>query len=352
MDPMHAPTILFPMILTPFVLVLPASARAAQGPDEEIEVRPGSRVVLTLGENDATLQGHGPSRAFGFDADFDGRLVVWARSDEVDPYLQVYRATDRKDMIGNRGGPSSLFEDDDSGGGTTACVGITVRQNEPVAITVAIRPGEAGKLELVVVAAAENDKTKQCALSMRTRLGEVQRLIAEGSFDEARTMLAAILQDGEQADELGLSIGIASATRTAAFAAAQAGAADEARRAWEDVLAHDGRVLPPDHPTALLNREEAGRALSALGDTGRARELLEGVLAVRERRLKETDDIVLRVRDALALVLEHTGELEAARNQYQRVLAARRMEHSEPHALVERARENLERVEAALKARH
>src|SRR6187397_1879702 len=87
---------------------------------------PGKASQFELAGSDSVLSGHGPWRTFDYELTLDGTLHVWASSKDFDPILRVTNS------VG-----ALLAEDDDSGGGTTAYVALTISRDQFPSITVA-----------------------------------------------------------------------------------------------------------------------------------------------------------------------------------------------------------------------
>ncbi len=182
---------------------------------------------VVLSEDDPVLEGHGFSRAIEHDAVFSGTLYIWAQSNDLDPFLQV-----EVDWAFDS-------EDDDSGGGTTACIELEVEAEQALRIlAAAVDPGAAGVLELHLVAAPETDATCEAARWARERLEEVERLRAFGDLSAARTVLARILERLEA--ELGAeqSARIAAVLGDLGVPAYEAGALETASSALEKARSH------------------------------------------------------------------------------------------------------------------
>jgi CHAT domain-containing protein len=93
-----------------------------------------------------------------------------------------------------------------------------------------------------------------------------------------------------------------------------------ARSAWEAVLAHREKTLPPDHPDLRTAQRDLCVVLTEFGELRAARKLGEEVLASCVRSLSDNHRETQKARFTLAPVLIQLGDLEGARSLQEKVL--------------------------------
>ena len=285
-------------------------------------------------------------------SDFEGTLHVWVESADFDPSLSV-----------DPGDGLALREDDDSGGGTTAWLGLGVAPGQRVRVRVEHESVELGAAVLHLVAAPESEATRAADRAGEAALEEVERLRVGGEFDAARERLALLLDRLDEVEGRATSARLAGLTWRAAGLALGLGATDLDTRARAAVVAALERFLPashrdligargnlavalkrvgdlegalqleqevydqwirllePDHPSLQDARNNLATTRLRLGDLAGARELQERVVAGLERQLEPDDPALLAARVSLAATWYALGELEAARELLERVHA-------------------------------
>ncbi len=293
------------------VLLLLAGAALAQEPRQPgaadpFQVHPDDPlhrfVELEIPLDGATIE---------WTSDFEGTLHVWARSQVGDPVLAV-----------SVGGADAVA-DDDSGGGTTACIAVGVQDGQIVVIAARSVGRREGTTEVHWVASPENDETRAAIERAKELLGEVEVAQRDQEHERARALVAEVLDVLRGADGGAASIGIAQMASQTGAAAHRLGAFETCLEAWSALLVTYERALPEDHPYPLVFRRNVALTMKELGDLVGARTLEEGVVAAYERILPEDHSELLAARDRLATTMRQQGELAGARALQESVLAAR-----------------------------
>ncbi len=305
------------------VLVL-SGAPAAQESANPFHVHaddPLHRVAeLQLGTDGALVEGM---------ADFDGTLYVWVRSNEIDPVLAV--------VVGTRDAKA----DDDSGGGTTASLRLTVEPGEPVTMAVHAVDGSAGAAELHWLACPETDETRAAVERAKALLANAEAAEAEKDFERARAIVAEAIDVLRGARGREQSSRITELAWRSGFVADRLGAIDACWVAWNLTLAARERALPEDHPDLLAARLNLASMMRMRGDLVGARALAERVLAARERLLHGDHPDLVRARQNLASMMFEQGDLAGARSLFERVLRSRERTLLADHPDLLAARRNL-----------
>jgi len=321
---------------------------------EPIPASPHDRVIeLEITEHDEiAIDGRGPTAFAEYEAQFDGTLHIWTRS-ELDLFLQVDDASE--------GHP--LASDDNSGGGTTPYIALEVKRGDWLVVLIAGDPGAFGSLTLHLLAAVETQAGRAAAKLARDLRRSATRLASEGQRAAARDLMAKALPEtmdtgslghpdllrawaglANSMEAMGDSVGarslresvLAARERTLpaghpdlframanlAISAQAQGDLARARALNEAVVAAFESTLPADHPSLLLARGNLAALLSKMGDLTEARALRESVLAGYERTLPADHSDLLRARAGLAVSMSMMGDLAGARALRESVLAS------------------------------
>lgn len=214
-----------------------------------IETPTDELIGIELGAHDQPLKGRGPSKVFPYTADFSGTLFVWAASEELDPCLRI---EDEERRL--------LAEDNNSGGGTTACIARLVEPDQRLNVIVASSgPKGAGKLELHLIAAPENDATRAFADGAESVLSEIGEFRANGELDQARKVLSLLVAELEQLEGAERSALVVRACWQLGLAAYEVGDLDDVHELFEAVHAARERLLPPRSPRFARGQAESRR---------------------------------------------------------------------------------------------
>jgi CHAT domain-containing protein len=288
-------------------------------------------VELELAEDDeALIDGRGPTAVVDYEVRFDGWLHVWAES-ELDLFLQLddVRAFE------------TLTSDDDSGGGTTPYVSLPVRNGTRIALLVAGHPGDAGEFTLLVRSALEPLEVRIAAAELFSSVAEAERLTDEGERDGAREVVDRAMRKLQITDGAADSRLITDMLFGLGGVAFDLGDLASSRAAYEMVLVHRESRRPEDHPDLANARGNLALSLHPMGELARARELREAVLASCERTLPEDDAKLTRSRANLAISMHVMGDLAGARALREAVVAARERTLPEHHPDLLHARGSL-----------
>ena len=271
---------------------------------------------VVLSEDDPILEAHGPYRAVEYVVNFSGTLYVWAQSDELDPFLRV-------EVDG-----AFDSEDDDSGGGRTACIGLEVEPEQWLSVTVAAAAGATGAVELHVVAAPETKETLEAARWARERLEEVERHSASGNPEAARELLGRFLEELRGMPQETMSPMVARPLRSLCIIARRLGLLLEASELGEIVLPVYARTLPNYHPRLSVLQFDLASIWYNLRDFKRAHELYQFVLDAFEHICGPGETRLVRARLHLAMTKLALDKYEGVRSLLDSVLGAH--EHCPP----------------------
>jgi CHAT domain-containing protein len=297
--------------------MLPLLAALALAPPqglglEPFPASPFDRVIeLEIAADDEPLiDGRGPTVVAEYLVEFEGTLHVWTRS-EMDLFLQV----DDVQAFG------TLGADEDSGGGSTPYVHMEVRGGERLAILVAGGTGVTGLLTLRVMAAPETEVTRTAAATGHDALERARRLASEGDRAGSRapvsSAIAQLVNTAGAADSRRVT-GVLS--ELGHFAYSDLSDFESSRDAWDLVMRHYERTLPPDHPALQSVRNNLASMIMALGNLDGARALQEQVLEVLSRTLPPDHPDLQAARINLANTIKTLGDLDGARALEEQVL--------------------------------
>ena len=292
----------------------------------DVAPAPGTSTVFHVLPSDGTRREH----LFHHEAGFRGTLWIWARSTTLDPVLVVESAEG-----------DVLAANDNSGGGTTACVSLGVTSGQCLVIIVGVETTSAGEVQLHLADAPETDQTLAAAQEAQEALEVVKQLHERGSLDAARQHVGALVEDSLRAPGAEASEAIADSLWSAGFAANSLALLDLTSRAWGATRAHRERTLPPHHPDLQAARQNLASTLFELGDLHSARALFEQVLDVREITLPTDDHNLQATRANLAVTIRALGDLHGARALQEQVLEVSNRNLSPIHRDLQAARLNL-----------
>lgn len=274
------------------LIELDALSALEPGREQHSDPPPRGLARLQVGPESASLE---------HVAAFAGTLHVWARSETVDPLLQVEPGTGGEPL-----------EDDDSGGGTTAHIAVEVVSGQSLTFRISPSSEGSGTVELHWIAAPETEATLAAAGEAEGEMRAIVHLHVEGDFEGARDRLEALLEDLAKVDGARTSQQIAEALGRIGFGAYRLQSLRAASRALRSCQEHRERVLPPDHPDLLFAKQNLGVVLHDLGDLEAALELSELVYAARKRLLDPNHPDLLAAAQNLARTCRKRGDLERA----------------------------------------
>ncbi len=290
------------------------------------ELVPEKVMEIDLGASDPVLEGYGPSCTFEYEVTFDGTLCVWATSSTGDPVLRI---------LDSQAEP--LAEDDDSGGGTTACVTFDVLRNEHPQIAVAIKAPSSGRVMLHVSEAPETWATRAGAARALRAVAAAEQLEAP----DARAKLIAALDELLRIEGATRSARVAEACHYIGTAAEARGEFQSARAARTAYLDHLERTLPDEAPRLQSAREGLACTLYDFGEVASSRSLFEKVLEVRSRTLPDDHHDLLHARHNVARTLLSLGDIPGARTLLERLVDTRSRTLPDDHHELQTAREGL-----------
>ena len=246
-------------------------------------------------------------------AQSEGRLHLWAESDDLDPVLRVLAAGGQLRAEDKQG---------HGGGGTTAYVSLGASAGESWTVEVAPSlEGAEGTARLTIAWSLESDATRDAASWGRSGLDEIRRLATETSSEVARAELDSLVVELLALPGRDRSALLAGLLEDLASLAEDLGDLAGARVARKAVLEHTQRTYPPAHGRLLDARARLATALEALGEGDAGLALRELNVEVAQQHMGEDDENLHWTRRALALAYKERGELEQALTMEQRALA-------------------------------
>ncbi len=302
--------------------------------DAASPIEAGAPVQVVIGADAPGLAGHGRFVAFRHVSDFAGHLYVWARSEELDPFLRLAKPS---------GEP--LAEDDDSGGGTTAALRLSVVPGQELRVLVAATASDGpGAVTLCLVAAPETDATRAAVQAAQASIEEVKQARQRGEPERARLRLREAIFALLDSDQERRSTLVVDAAWILGSSAQKLGDFEAASDAFTFAVEQRARCLPPDHRALMKARGNLANARYSLGDLQGARDLERSVLEVLERTLSADHPDLLLARTNLALTIERMGDLRGAFALLESVLEERERSLPANHRNVLVARLNLANV--------
>ena len=310
-----------PMLLTPLLCLL-----IAPQADELLPPHPLDRVV------ELELTADEPLR-YEYESEFDGTLHIWTSS-ELDLALRIEAAGDAK----------LLAEDDNSGGGTTPYISHEVKPGDELVIFVS-QGGEAeaesGEIALHLIAAPENDATREATLAARKVEKAADELIEQGERGRARELLEPVVSELRATDGAEYSKQVSDVLHGLGISCRNAGAIQVGLAARDWVHRQRERTLPADHSDLLAARRNLAGSMAEMGDIAGARAVFEAVLEARERSLPADHPKLLASRLNLAVLMKQMGDLAGARALEESALEAYERSLPADHPELLRARLNL-----------
>ena len=203
--------------------------------------------------------------------------------------------------------------------GRSACVVVNVTPGARLRVHLESPRPEALDLRLHV--APESEETLMMAGALEDALREGQALHARGETREARTFIAAVLDEARTIQEPESSRSLHESLLDVARFARSIGARNIERSAFEAAYPHAVRYLPGSHQHRVEVEGELARVLFALGDFAGARDLNAQTVKALETISAADDPWLLNAKYNLGTALFRLDDLDEAREVLEDVMS-------------------------------
>lgn len=265
-----------------------------------------------------------------FTSGFEGRVSVWAESEDFDPALSV--------RIGDALPPR---EDDDSGGGTTAWLRLETVPGQSLTLTVSPETPAGGRAVVHVIEAPDSSEARAAISVAEARLEEFEQLIAADQPERARQLVSEIVDQLILASSAHTSDHLNETLWTVAFAAFDSYQLHAAHRAFLRFHESRSRLLPDEHPSILAVKENLALTHRAIGDLNEALVLQKFVHRIRSRDFAVNHELRIAAKLNLAVIHIELGQFGDALPLMEEVHRAYSETRPNDHPDLQMSRNNL-----------